>query len=157
MIQKRCVEQLYPASDYSLEDIRKKIAKQIKFYPKKTADIEINLNEDGIYVAKISFLFEENLSIKEKLKFLNIEKFKEMTKRSINLIRKPKKTDLKVSKLSQKNKINKEEKFEKININTNIKKNRAIEKYMQKDLKNKKIRKSKYEKYIEEKRVLKPI
>ena len=67
MKQLRCVEQLYPASQYTVEDIEKVLSHKIKFFPKKNANIKIELNENGIYVAKISFMFEERIKIKDKI------------------------------------------------------------------------------------------
>ena len=74
MKQERCVEQLYPSSKYTVDDIKKELSHKIKFYPKKKADIKITLNESGIYVARISFLFEENVKLKERFSFLNRKK-----------------------------------------------------------------------------------
>ena len=68
MRQERCVEQFYPSNKYTIDEIKKELSHKIKFYPKKKTDIEITLNENGLYVARISFLFEENLNLKERWK-----------------------------------------------------------------------------------------
>lgn len=132
MRQKRCVELFYPSSKYTINDIKKELSHKIKLYPKKKADVEITLNENGIYIVKISFMFEENLTIEEKLKFF---KRKDSKKR-----RKPENQYL-----------------EKIDIHTKIKENMAIERYTTKKESKIKKRKSKYEIYMEKNIEVRPI
>lgn len=81
MKQQRCVEQLYPSNKYTIEDINKEISHKIKYYPKKKTSVQITLNENGIYIARISFLFEENLKIKDKFKKIKISQEKQMNKK----------------------------------------------------------------------------
>ena len=95
MRQERCVEQFYSSSKYTIDDIKKELSHKIKLYPKKKADIEITLNENGIYVARISFLFEESLNFKDKMKFFNLEKIKKNGKVIGNDVRFKKKDEIK--------------------------------------------------------------
>ena len=181
MRQERCVEQLYPSNKYTIDDIKKELSHKIKFYPKKKADIEITLNENGIYVARISFLFEENLKLRERLKFLNFEKIKENLKigeneknsefeknsKNVEKISKNSKKIKKCTNLSDKTskvsykKINKNKKSvmysEKINIRTKIKNDMAVKKYMNRENSKEKKKKTKYEKHVEKNIVLRPI
>lgn len=185
MKQLRCVEQLYPASQYTVEDIEKVLSHKIKFFPKKNANIKIELNENGIYVAKISFMFEERIKIKDKIlefknKIIKKDRSIKINTLKINRVNLKKERKLKRDKEIniEKNHMEKksllEERF-KIDIHTKNKECMPIKKYFvdeintkkelekenrnlkEKDIKKAKIKKSKYEKYLEENNVLKPI
>lgn len=183
MKQLRCVEQLYPASQYTVEDIEKVLSHKIKFFPKKNANIQIELNENGIYVAKISFMFEERIKIKDKIiKFKNkvIKKDRSIKINTLKINRVNLKREIKKEKEINKEEnhmkknLLKEQRF-KIDIHTKNKEYMPIRKYFvdeintkkelekenrktkEKNTKKSKMKKSKYEKYLEENNVLKPI
>lgn len=97
MKQERCVEQLYPSSKYTIEDIRKELLHKIKSYPKNKANVQINLNENGIYVARISFLFEENKKLSDRFSFFR----KMKNEKKIEIKEKNKKEKIRKSKYEQ--------------------------------------------------------
>ena len=55
ILEEKCIEYYFDSKDYSEQQIIETMEKEIKKFEKKKADIEITLNDYGIYIVKLFF------------------------------------------------------------------------------------------------------
>ena len=61
MLRQKIIENYFDATSYSNQEIMKKIEETKKEFSKKITNIDINLNEFGVYVVTYYFEVKENL------------------------------------------------------------------------------------------------
>ena len=54
-LEEKCIEYYFDSKDYDRQEIIENMQNEIKKFEKKKADIEITLNDYGIYVVKLFF------------------------------------------------------------------------------------------------------
>ena len=88
MNKTKCVEYYFDSNKYSQEDIVENLNKEMKNFPGKKAIMDIELNQWGVYVAKLAFYnknkifkFTQNKikPVKKKNKMSKIEKYSNKT------------------------------------------------------------------------------
>ncbi len=77
MFEQRIVENYFDASSYSNQEILQAIEETKKEYAKKIIDIDINLNEFGVYVVTYYFKVSNNIFHKIFIKIKHRKKKKE--------------------------------------------------------------------------------
>lgn len=80
MLKQKMVENYFDATSYSNQEIMQAIEETKKEYAKKIVDININLNEFGVYVVTYYFKVSENIF---KKIFIKIKQRKKKTKTAL--------------------------------------------------------------------------
>ena len=83
---KKCVEYYFDSKLYSKDDILEKLKETEKEYPNKKIEMEINLNEWGVYVVSLKFKDKKKQKVKIKNKPYQIESKNHEIKQNICLL-----------------------------------------------------------------------
>ena len=94
MIKQKIVENYFDAKKYTNQEIMQLIEENKKEYAKKIIDIDINLNEFGVYVVTYYFKVRDNIfqkifiKLKQKRRRNKIELLQENTAENIKMTKK---------------------------------------------------------------------
>lgn len=78
MLKQKIVEDYFDSKSYSNQEILQKIEETKKEYAKKIVDVDINLNEFGVYVVTYYFKVSDNIFKKIFIKIKQRKKKKEI-------------------------------------------------------------------------------
>lgn len=129
---KKCVEYYFDSKLYSKDDILEKLKETEKEYPNKKIEMEINLNEWGVYVVSLKFKDKKKQKVKIKNKPYQIEsknhEIKQNNKKLEKIQKKAKQQQIKFVKRQEVQEERKNKKLEKERIKKDKKVQEKLEK-----------------------------